>query len=109
MIVKQKWFTYETSISNPSKAIIVPTDYEKFPFDTREGGSYAVAPARVLGLSYPNYLRFLLTMFPDEVEIIGKNRLYPVVYWERGHILNLFLKVLNGKLSLALGLSEQDE
>ena len=99
--MRTKWFTYQET-SDPKKVIIVPDNYEVFPFNTKEGGSYALAPARVLGLSYPDYLRFLMTMFPNEIEIIGKGRAYPVVYWERNKTLYTFLQLLNAKLTLAL-------
>ena len=106
MIIKKEWFIYEIELDDPSKATISPKDYENFPFNTKTGGSYNVAPARVLGLSYPDYLRFLLIMFPDDVEIIGKNKLYPKVLWKRNKMMFQFIRLLNVKLSLAMGLME---
>lgn len=107
MIVKKKWFTYQET-TNPKIVTIVPNNYDDFPFNTKNGGSYAVAPARVLGFSYPDYLRFLMIMFPNDVEIVGKGKLFPIVYWKRDKTLYTFLQLLNAKLSLAIGAAENE-
>lgn len=97
-----KYFEYrETIENNPDRVIIVP-NYEKLPLTIKEGGSYAVAPARTLGLSYAEYLRFLKASFPDVVSIEGKGTLYPVVYWRKGKELYTFIDLLNGKMQLAV-------
>lgn len=99
-MVKQ-YFTYRES-STPNEFMIVPKDYNTFPFNIKNGGSYNVAPARVLGLSYPNYLRFLLNMFPNDVIVRGKGSIYPIAYWKKDKTLFKFIELLNAKLSLAM-------
>lgn len=102
-MIKKKWFTWqEVNENDPSRCIIVPLDYSNFPFNTKNGGSYHVAPARVLGLDYPTYLRFIKQSFPNNVTLEGKNELYVVPYWRKGKELYTFVDLLNNKLSLFL-------
>lgn len=97
-----KYFVWEeVTPGDPSRCIIKP-NYDIFPFDTKNGGSYNVAPARVLGLSYPTYLKFIRDMFPDDVTLEGKNSLYIVPYWRKGKELYTFVDLLNAKLNLAM-------
>lgn len=102
--MKKKWFTWkETEVDNPfSRLMIVPLNYDTFPMNIKEGGSYNVAPARILGLSYAEYLRFAREMFPEIVTIEGKGEYFPRLYWKRGAELNLFIKLLDARLNLAL-------
>lgn len=98
-----KYFTWrETEEGNFARCIIVPKDYDKFPFNTKHGGSYGVAPARVLGLSYATYLRFIRDMFPDVVSLEGKNSRYVTAYWKKGKELYTFVDLLNAKLTKAV-------
>jgi hypothetical protein len=83
--------------------IVVPKDYDTFPMNVKQGGSYNVAPARVLGLDYPTYLRFLRDSFPDAVTLVGKGHKYAHPIWKRGsRELGVFIKLLNDKMMLAL-------
>lgn len=101
--MKTKFFTYrETIDKNPDRVVIAPLDYEDFPFTIENGGSYNIAPARVLGLSYATYLRFIRQSFPEDVSIEGKNSLYPIAYWRKGRTLYTFIDLLNAKMSLGL-------
>lgn len=102
MIKREQWFTFRET-EDFKKIVIIPKNYDKFPMNTKNGGSYAIAPARVLGYTFPDYLRFLTTMFPEDVEIVGKGKMYPTVYWRRGKVATAFLQLLNLKLSLAMG------
>ena len=86
-----------------TKVMIVPKDYDNFPFNIKQGGSYNVVPARVLGLDYPTYLRFLRESFPDVVTLIGKGKKYVVPHWNIGcKEVSTFVKLLNDKLTLAV-------
>lgn len=102
-----EYFTYRESTS-PGEFVIVPKDYATFPFNTKAGGSYNLAPARVLGLSYPDYLRFLMTMFPNDVVVRGKRMIYATAYWKRDKMLHAFVKLLNNKLTLAMMKMEEE-
>lgn len=99
-----KYFTYRKTAPDleSERLIIVPLDYETFPFNTKKGGSYGIAPARVLGLDYPTYLRFIKQSFPSEVTIEGKGSAYPTAYWRKGKELFTFIDLLNARLTLAV-------
>ena len=97
-----KYFTWVEFENNPARCQILPADYEIFPLNTKNGGSYALAPARVIGLDYITYLKFIRQMFPDEVSIEGRNSLYPIAYWRKGKELYTFIDLLNAKLTLAM-------
>ena len=68
-----------------------------------DGGSGHVLQARLLGLSYAEYLRFCYHIADGAVTIRGKNSLYPVAYWKKSEHLYLMVKLLNNKMDLALG------
>ena len=91
----------ETVDRSPDRVIIVP-NYDRSSFTVENGGSFAVAPARVLGLSYPEYLRFLRESFPEQVSIEGKGSYYPIAYWRKGKELYTFIDLLNAKMRLAV-------
>ncbi len=98
-----KYFTYRPSKPGDySKCIIIPANYDTFPMNTKNGGSYNVAPARVLGLSYGTYIRWITNKFPLEITVSYDNHTYPVVYWKAGGALEYMIKLLNNKLTLAL-------
>lgn len=105
-----KYFTFRpVKPGDYSKCIIVPYNYDKFPFNTENGGSYNIAPARVLGLSYGTYLRWMANQFPLEVTISYDNHTYPVIYWKGGAALQYMIKLLDNKLTLALMEAEKND
>lgn len=108
MITKTRYFKIVEDITDGYYKIGIQ-DYEKFPMNTRTGGSYNLAPARVLGINYAEYLRFLLTMFPNDVKVIGKGKGYPYAIWRKGEALTNFVRLLNGKLTLALTQMSSEE
>lgn len=77
--------------------IICLKNYENFPMDTKEGGSYGLAPARVLGVKPHEYFLYLMQKYPNDVEVVGKGKKYLVAYWKAGSGLQSFLKLLNSK------------
>ena len=93
-----KYFSYRDT-SEPLKVMICPADYNTFPYKTTTS-SYAVAEARVCGLSYPDYIRMLMYTFPEDVTIVGKNSKYLTVYWRKGQALYNFVRYLNAKMEL---------
>lgn len=105
---KKQWFTYREVSNDPlGKVIIVPKDYDDFPMNTRLGGSYSLAPARVLGLSYAEYLRMLRASFPEDVTLVGRDGNYPVAQWRKGKSLYTFIDLLNLKLTLTMSEEEK--
>lgn len=108
MIKRKSYFKATISNSYEKLYIIVPNSYEDFPFNCKEGGSYNVAPARVLGLKYSDYLRFVRDLFPEDVIIRGKEIL-PIPYWRGGDVLNKFIELLNLKMSMAVGTAKEQQ
>lgn len=99
----KKYFTFrEVEEGNPSRCIIIPLNYDTFPMNVKTGGSYAIAPARVLGLSWHQYLLFIMKSFPESVSVEGKGQLYPTPYWKKGKELYTFIDLLNARLTLAM-------
>lgn len=70
-------------------------NFEKF-FPNGIKGSYNLMPARLLNLSYADYLRFARDVLKGE--IIGKGHRYPVVFFNRSKELTQFLKLLNKRM-----------
>lgn len=106
----RKYFTWRPATPDDfMKCIIVPNDYDTFPMNTKNGGSYNIAPARVFGISYATYLRFVRELFPDDVTIEGKGSEFPICYWKRGQKLYDWVKFLNSKLTLAMKIIEENE
>lgn len=88
-----KCFDYMES-SIPNRYIITYNPEAGFPINYTSG-SFAVLPARLMNLSYPNYLR----MCRDELgaEIVGKNSLYPIAYFAKGKNLFQLIRLLNSR------------
>lgn len=56
-------------------------------------GSYNILPARILGLSYANYLRMCRDLYG--AEITGKNNGYPVAYFKEKENAEKLVKLLD--------------
>jgi hypothetical protein len=57
----KKYFYLEESVSQPGK-FLVKIDFDQLP-PMNTAGSYNILPARLLGLSYAEYLRFCRVSF----------------------------------------------
>lgn len=88
-----KAFRLEESATYPSYYLI-KVDVTKIPFTTTRG-SLNVIPARLMNLTYGNYLRFCRDVLG--AEIYGKNSLYPVAYFKRSEYVEQFLDLLNAR------------
>ena len=75
---------------------ILRMNHDKFLFPCGTKGSYGVFPARLLGLTYPDYLRFLRDVLGADV--IGKNSKYPVAFFDKNETTRQFVKLLNAKM-----------
>lgn len=72
-----KYFYLDESPIQP-KGMLIRIDFDKLPqFCT--SSSYQVLFARLLNLSYAQYLRFARDCFG--AQIVGKNSTYPIVYY----------------------------
>ena len=93
----EKYFYKEKSPYKNKYTINI--NFDKFPPMNTEG-SFNVLCGRLLGLSYPDYLRMCRDIF--EADIIGKGNLYPVPYFDNDESLQIILKLLNKKMELIM-------
>lgn len=90
-----KYFYLEESPTYANKYLI-KMKHENFLFPTGTTGSYNVFIARVMNLSYAQYLRFARDQLG--AELVGKNRLYVLPYFTRNKETDMFIKVLNSRM-----------
>lgn len=95
---KIKVFSREESVSYPGKYII-RVDLDKFHLNYTEG-SYNIICARLMGLTYAQYLRMCRDCFG--AEIIGKGSMYPVAYFKFSEKLIDLVEGLNARANLVL-------
>jgi len=93
-----KAFYSDESSYNPGWYMI-RLDVTKIPFETTIG-SLNLLPARLLNLSYAQYLRFCRDILGAQIR--GKNNYYPVAYFKRDEILEQFIKLLNARVQFIL-------
>lgn len=96
--MNKKYFSYRESPYHPGLYSITP-NFELLPLK-HSRGSYNILCARLMNLSYAQYLRMCRDILG--AEIIGKNRLYPVAYFKRSNLLIQFIKLLNARAELAM-------
>lgn len=95
---KVKCFERSESTAYPGKYIIKPI-HENFHLDSTNG-SFNIICARLLGITYPDYLRMCRDCFG--AEIIGKGSLYPVAYFTLSDKLAGLIDNLNARANLVL-------
>ena len=95
---KIKCFMREESASYPGKYIIRPI-HDNFHLDSTDG-SFNVICARLMGLTYAQYLRMCRDCFG--AEIIGKGSNYPVAYFKLSQELMDLIEQLNARANLVL-------
>lgn len=94
----RKIFYIDESAINPG-AYLIRTNIVKIPFVTLQG-SLAILPARLMNLSYDNYLRFCRDILGADVR--GKGNYYPIAYFKRDELLDAFIKLLNKRAEFIL-------
>ena len=97
-MIKKEYFRIEESPTRPGKYTIAPV-FENLP-PMHTSGSFNLLAARVMGLSYPQYLRFCRDMVGGE--IVGKNHLYPIAYFNKTVNLVAFVRLLNTQMNLIM-------
>ncbi len=95
----KKYYYIDESPMYPDK-FLIKMNSDLFLFPTGTAGSYAVFISRVLGLSYPDYLRFARDVLG--AEIIGKNHKYPIAFFDRSNELTQFVKMLNARMEMIM-------
>ena len=98
MLYNKEYFKFEESPGQRDKFLLRP-DFELLPLESTTG-SFTVLPARLMGLSFADYLRMCRDVMGAEV--IGKGKKYPVVYFPKNKTTRQFIKLLNGRAAVAL-------
>lgn len=93
--MSKRYFYVEESAYHSGKYTI-KIDFTMLP-PMRTTGSYNLLPARILNLSYADYLRYCRDIC--KAEIIGKNSKYPIAYFkDKAEIENL-VQTLNNHMA----------
>ena len=95
---KVKIFYRDDSATQPGKYMI-RADLEKFHLNFTEG-SYNVIGARLMGLTYAQYLRMCRDIYG--AEIVGKNTAYPYPVFKLSKGLEDLIEQLNARANLVL-------
>lgn len=98
-MTKVEYFVLEESPSRPGKYTI-RLNFDKFPSQLSTSGSFNLLPARLLNLSYAQYLRFCRDIVGGE--IAGKNTIYPIAYFNKTMTTNAFVRLLNSRMNLVI-------
>ena len=91
----EKYFYLDESPIYKNKYII-RLNHNKFLFPTGTSGSYNVFIARVLNLSYADYLRYSRDRLG--AELVGKQSRYVVAYYDKNQTTEAFVKLLNKRM-----------
>ena len=91
----EKYFYLEESPIYKNKYII-RLNHDKLLFPTGTSGSYNVFIARVLNLSYADYLRYSRDRLG--AELIGKQSRYVMAYYDKNQTTEAFIKLLNKRM-----------
>lgn len=95
-----KYFYFEESPYMDTWDILA-VKHEEFPFVMANiHSSFNVLPARLLGLSYAEYLRFCRDTLG--AKIMGRNNKYPIAYFRSTPETQQFLKLLNKRAEMAM-------
>ena len=89
----KNYFYLEESASMPKKFLICP-NHDRLHLENTNG-SFNIICARVMGLSYANYLRMCRDRYG--ADIIGKGNKYPVAFFEKNEKTNELVAILNSK------------
>ena len=104
-MIQKTCFTIEESPYNPGKHCIVPVHANFFLQYTN--GSYNIICARLMNLSYAQYLRFCRDLCG--ATIIGKGHKYPVAYFPEGERVQALCRLLNSRANLVLWCREHPD
>lgn len=93
-----KYFKFEEANGNKFLLKCIPDNIPAF--DGQIYGAPAVLASRLLGLSFPQYLRYCRDVLGAEV--IGRKKLYPVVYFTKTPAAAQLVKLLNSRMELLM-------
>ena len=98
-MTKKEYFYLEESPYHPGKYTL-RINFDVFPSPMTADGSFNILPARLLGLSFAQYLRFCRDIVGGEV--IGKKQMYPTPYFSKTVTTNAFVRLLNSRMNLVI-------
>lgn len=79
---------------------LIRMNHDMFLFPNGTKGSYNLMAARLLNLSYADYLRYARDRLG--AEIIGKNAKYPVAYFTLNTEAQALVKLLNARMDYVM-------
>lgn len=94
-----KYFYLDSSPIYKDKYVI-RLNHELFPFLTPIKGSYNIIIARLLNLSYADYLRYSRDRLG--ADLIGKGHRYVVPYYDKNNNTEALIKLLNSRAKYVL-------
>lgn len=97
-MTNKKYFILEESPYQEGKYTI-SIDFNLFP-EMKIKGSYNLFFARLMGLSYPQYLRMCRDCFG--ATIVGKKSLYPVAYFKKDMKSSALVRNLNARMNIIM-------
>lgn len=97
-MIRVEYFKLEESPYRPGKYTI-SIDFDKLP-PMNTSGSYNILFARLMGLSYAQYLRFCRDIVG--AELTGKGHVYPVAYFSKTMNTVAFVRLLNSRMNLIM-------
>ena len=100
----KKYFYLDESMMCKGKYAI-HMNHDLFPFPTGIGGSYNVLVARVLNLSYPDYLRYARDRLG--AELIGKGQKYVLAFFDNTKEVKALVNLLNKRMEYVM--SERED
>ena len=95
---KVKVFYRDESASHPGKYLI-RANLDAFHLEST-AGSFNIIGARLMGLTYAQYLRMCRDIYG--AEIVGKGSPYPVAYFKLSNELSDLIEQLNARANLVL-------
>lgn len=99
-MITQKIFYCEESPYHPGTYMIAIHHDKFYCLGLNSTGSYHVLQARIMGLTYANYLRMCRDVFG--ANIIGKKSIFPVAYFSSYTKINDLIKQLNVRATAIL-------
>lgn len=99
------YFYLDESPSNVGKYMI-RLNFTKLPASHTKG-SYNILLARMLGLTYAEFLRYCRDFYG--AEIIGKGTYYPVPYFSKDSNVNSLIKLLNENATKVFKVKKENE
>jgi hypothetical protein len=98
LMAKKICFYVDVTPYHPGKYVIRPK-HENFYLES-SNGSFNIICARLMNLSYAQYLRMCRDMLG--AEIMGKNNYYPVAYFSDKKMAEQLCKLLNARANMVL-------